>query len=791
MAKSLIEFAKEFERLKAFLADDKISPDLKLIRIAEFRDDNQDSLEKKQYRSYLEELTSDLAGILQKDGLPELYPDELVRIKNMLGDLSQNQPDNDVILSQIDKINHALARIYFYLGEANHALAVCSEIAGIDITENSEPDIPPGINEYDHFVRIRERIGGRNSRLDDCLEELATDWEGAREGLYNDRINCLFVEKGRDGIPARGRMKTLVGDAEYKKGKSGSDQISFDAQIRAPDDPFIGSSYDSLEALRAYIEKGRNGSAKRIHAHFRIEDSAMPYSGDSIGLAVALLSYSQIQKDQNMRQRHMLAGEVAVTGGVDKESVITPVNDRTLELKIRRAFFSMARYMVVPEANIETARECLAKLESKYPHRQLKIIGARWLSELIENRNIVREEKVCIGEFVIRKAYSYSRTARLQVPLLILLITFLAVLIEPRLWPWFDWRIDHIEIYPSKIKAINPDGHTNWEYEDFRDVLNPNDYDNADSRRKYISVIDIDDDNRDELLFVPVYKDISRIIYIFSAKGKLLNTIDPFVPTSYPGDREVSSIEKNHFYSGTSVVPIVDDDNKYLFTIIFASFPGRAQLNLFDFLGRHVSGPYIFPGASKYCPNVFADFNKDGNNDIVLCGTNNRYNAAAVYFLDHMELGGVSPPYNEDLFLLSDLEKGKQLAYISLPESPLSKHSNVRNSVAEVLYNKSTKSYRIRVKEAYVLRISGKRMSEYGPSFYYFLDSNLIPVRVIETEGEGLNMNSLLNRMGQKPIDSFERLNDSLRREVVVYYGDSIVHHEAAGIYFYDSLSTK
>jgi hypothetical protein len=71
------------------------------------------------------------------------------------------------------------------------------------------------------------------------------------------------------------------------------------------------------------------------------------------------------------------------------------------------------------------------------------------------------------------------------------------------------------------------------------------------------------------------------------------------------------------------------------------------------------------------------------------------------------------------------------------------------------------------------------------PYVSYLLDSNMIPKGVFMPDGHFDQMNRLLTRLGRKPIASQERLLDSLLAEVIVYYGDSIVHHPAAGIDFY------
>ncbi len=133
-----------------------------------------------------------------------------------------------------------------------------------------------------------------------------------------------------------------------------------------------------------------------------------------------------------------LPSDVAFTGGVDKNGRLTPVNEDTLKLKIERAFFSPMKFLVVPSGNFASARAIIDQFRHQYPRRNLRLISAATLSDLIDDRNVIRSERVCAGRYIARKASRYTRSAKIQIPILLALLYALLCLIYPKAWIWFD-----------------------------------------------------------------------------------------------------------------------------------------------------------------------------------------------------------------------------------------------------------------------------------------------------------------------------------------------------------------
>jgi len=370
----------------------------------------------------------------------------------------------------------------FYVGCVEEGVKLCAKLAG---EANAIPNEYSDLDNLSELNALRiacDRFKDKRPSLYNILKDILNAWEGERETLSHEWANCLFVEKGDHGrltsvIPAkegihkhRGRLRVLQGRVELFGKSATTDEITFANQIVKPDDRFIGVAYDSLEAVRQVFKASsfKDKASAFYHAHFSIRaggapgrDSTHTFTGDSIGLAVGLVTYTQLLKPEIMRQERFIASDVAFTGGVSPDGAFIPVNKETLSVKVERAFFSPIKYLVLPEGNLIAAKEHLERLKKRYNRRHLRLVPAERLTEVIENHNVIRAEKVCMGEFVVRKAYRYSRMTKVQVPLLVALLLVALAILFPKWTPWFDWHIARIEVIGNRFRTLNADGREN------------------------------------------------------------------------------------------------------------------------------------------------------------------------------------------------------------------------------------------------------------------------------------------------------------------------------------------
>jgi len=816
MNTSPLQFAKDFGKLKSDLASQPAA-DLKLLLLIDFWPRLELYQGNKAYRSYFDEYIPLLLHLISPESLHDLTLPETEGVLNILHSLDRGETANHVseLQKKVRLVTIQLAKKLFYVGCVEDGVKLCAELVGGDSVISSEFNELDDLSEFGALKVVCDRFKDKRPELYGILKSILDTWEGERETLSHDRANCLFVEKDTyPVIPAkagiqqwRGRMRVLQGKVELLSKSAKTDQLAFENQIKSPDDPFIGVAYDSFKAVRQVFkaEGFKDKAGAFYHAHFSIKAGGVPgrsegepgrgcthtFTGDSIGLAFGLVSYTQLLKPEIMRQERFIASDVAFTGGVDEDGLLTPVNEETLGVKVERAFFSPIKYLALPEANVVAAKEHLEEMKKRYHRRRLHLVPAERLNEVIENHNVVRAEKVCMGEFVVRKVYRYSRMTKVQVPLLAaLLLVFLAILF-PKWTPWFDWHIAKIEVIGNRFRTLNADGRTIWWSEEYQRTLEQKDYDVPLPNPRFWAV-DIDKNNRDELFFVPVDKRYPGIIQLFDDKGDILWEKEAFRLTSYPGDKAYDSIgiEQMGFYPPPDIIPYVDDDdNIFVITVSGISFPWRVQLLCFNTKGDIVSGPYISTVGSQRKP-LWLDYDNNGSKDLYLFGTNNRDNGSCILVLDPKSLYGVSPPYNNELFLISKMPKGSQLAYVRIPETPLSDEIDVRNNIVLTQYFPTTKSFQLTVVEGTNLIINNKRLRLYNaayelPAFYYDLDSNLIPISIKPEDGGPGLYSQLLEKTNRPKVSDWSEFYDSLLSEVVVYKDSIIIHYQAAGIDFY------
>ncbi|MFH1688049.1 MAG: hypothetical protein ABIE70_11100 [bacterium] len=769
---STVAFARAFAALKAELARDGAA-DRRLLRLVEFAKDNAEALLKPAYTGYREEWRSLVQYQLAVDGcLDDLLPDELAAVIEVCKEL--------VDQANLTTIGRELARKLCYVGEAEKALPLLDPDG--DDRSSHAAAITPGDtdDELDAARRVLESLPSDSPQAAQ-LEKILGAWRLEREALSFDSVKCLFVDKGGHTVAAgRGRLRTLVCKSAETAVKLETDEVVFDNQIRSPDDPFVGAAYAALEAVGRLLQ--RDGAATnnhRLRVHLAIEDSHQAFTGDSIALAVALVGYAMLMKPQIHRHERFIAGEIAVTGSLSADGALMAVNAGSLEAKIKRTFFSPVKYVVVPEDNAATAKECIEKLREQYPRRRLQVIAHDRLSDVIDDHNVIRPEKVCMGAFVARKARRYTGSIRVQVPLLLGLTWLLLALLWPKYFdPWFDWNIADIEVVGNRFRTLNADGQTLWWSEEYEGELSVASYRKTTSTSsRYWQRVDVDGNGRDELFFIPVCGGPRNVAEFYGETGAVQWRRPAYIETTYPGDVAFGDTPARKDYSAIHMITISDSGGNACVAICSdCSPPARDQIIVIDATGKYVSGPYLnvgqlFPAAMK-----LADFNHDGVNEILAGFTNNQLGRAALAVLDPHHLHGVSPPYDDEFFVASGMGTGSHLVYLSFPETPLSE-GPPRNYVSSIKVDTAAGITMVAVVEGIGLQIDGREYSyasdQLLPHITYYLDRYGDPFRAEFADGHLQRLNDFLLKCGKPPIVDTASFLDKLLSSVEVYRRDT------------------
>lgn len=656
MASSPVEFAAAFERLRTHVgaveADDSV-----LLQLLDFWPKLAPLAKNPAYSSYVAEYLAFLETALTNDNLCDLSLAELASLESLGKDVEAREPLLQLIRKQI-------ARQSFFVGKLDEGLAACLRITREDVAFEAGDASAGGLSEFETFHAFVMTFNEDWQATKKLLQELAEEWQAEREFVSTDRIYCLFVQNNGMNERSRGKLRALSGSVEERSRSAQNDEITFDNQLRASDDPIVGVAYQALAATRRYLKStgySRLGTSY-YHAHFGVTEKRAIYTGDSIGVATALLAYAQLLHTEALRHDHLLPGDVACTGGIDEAGTVTPVNGDSLHAKVERAFFSHIKYLALPSENVTAARKHLEALQSRYPARQLVLLPIASLSAAVNDHNIIRPEKVCIGEFVAKKAVKYSRLAKVQVPMLVVLAYLLLCVIYPKAWVGFDWN----PAYASYDKSLNSVEVYNT---DSTKLFSQRLECSAGAYAQPPTVCDINGDGLNEVMFTvasPEPCDQRGWLYCYSIQRRLAlheMTLDFKRYCAVPG---ISQDTTNTIIYDPGIVKVVTSlKEDLIITEASQNMPARTHIRFWNSQGDSI-GWYVNKGGIQ----LITHFDIDGDSipELFFLGYNNPMGCTALLVLKADVAEGTSPPFGSNH---RNTTVGDQLAYVLFPPTDL------------------------------------------------------------------------------------------------------------------------
>jgi len=310
--------------------------------------------------------------------------------------------------------------------------------------------------------------------------------------------------------------------------------ISFEERVSGKDDPFNVQLLKAVRCAERSVEnKYRRWEAARIPRVYRfgiIHSGrggmwAEKFTGGSAGLPFLILAGTALDNLTNSRVRHRIRKNVVMTGRIDEDGNILPVEDRGIPLKTAAAFYSPCRRFVLPEKNLPAASRELSVLSGEYPEKELKLVPADHVEQVYNNPEIVEKTEIP----VLRTATGRARVWRKHLfaaAAVIVAAVILALLLPPRFerstvsYKFDGQTITFVNKYDYGFRSYTPNYH----------ILNTdNNYLVPAARSWRIFLRDITGNGSRELLFLSVESDSNatkpagRIhTHLFSNSGKLI-----------------------------------------------------------------------------------------------------------------------------------------------------------------------------------------------------------------------------------------------------------------------------
>ncbi|MCR4396028.1 MAG: hypothetical protein NUW07_04740 [Candidatus Saccharicenans sp.] len=633
-----------------------------------------------------------LASSFQPDCLP---PEELVDyvdISWQLWDRFSERIDHSQFRDTLSNLFFYQAQNYFYLGELEEGLralrwkqkiAEASSLHNLSLELGKiSPEVSPELAEIKKrhnsnlqmFLDfIRQSSPGPGLSLD--LDLLQEKWKRF-SGWSEDSLFCPLV--AREGLLQEGREARLLRLESRCRRTSAVEDHNLVRFANLPafyQDKTYLLATDALEAADYLLKNSYGLQLSPCTLVFSFSEKNFIYSGDSLGLPLAVLSLSQKLLVGERRFHFQYSQEAAFTGKVDMRGEVLRIAPEALELKVKAVFYSGLSYLVVPSANLKEARGYLYSLLARHPWRKLELIGIDSLKDILGNSRLCQKVKVPLIPYL---AHTMAPLIRRGLPALVGVAAMVAVVVIISKNPSFlFWKIRHpimIELHNSSLFARNPDKQLLWVFT-LRRPFRPDSL-----QQKFV---DLDRDGEEEILVSGDYlseEKISSELFCLTRAGKML--------WSYQPGRRVKTLTdefSNHYLIKAFEAARFNRQSREKSVLLIANhttwYP--TQILLLDARGK-VQGEYWHAGHLGRETLLVEDLDEDGWEEIIAGGTNNDFQQACLLVLDPRNIGGCSPASGNPEFQFAGLKDGSQEYYLLLPRTTINQTMASRNYTTSI-----------------------------------------------------------------------------------------------------------
>ncbi len=419
---------------------------------------------------------------------------------------------------------------------------------------------------------------------------------------------------------------------------------------------------NAIEYSRKYVRR-----IKPTHTvELKFENKLGIYIGSSFGIALTLAFIEAILKYYNSKMIVSINGCIAVTGGIDQNYKIISASKEIIETKVETVFYSDAQIFCIPKTDEQWAEEKLKELKTLYPNRDLKIIGLTDLNDLLDRRQIVdiRKQKLVVrtGKFVKKNWISAIATV-----LLAILFAYLFVM---------DFDDNPASLYSDGLKLFvkNKSGKVLW-------TLNVNhDIDillYAELMRNFAKILDFNNDNENELLFVQTAADErnkkqDRGTIICYDKYQKIKWEYTFQDTVYSERENLQPLYNVYLIDTTTI------GNK-LAIFCYANNATSYSSAIFALdlrTGERIKNTQWNSG--YIWDAMIVDLEEDGEKEVVATGADNGLKAAVIWAMKLKNVNGYRPTTQN--YMIKNFDETNLQFYIRIPNTDYDSLSGSRSS---------------------------------------------------------------------------------------------------------------
>lgn len=677
----------------------------------------------KRYESYILQIVDELPEFTEPLTWTGIDPEQIeldLALLNTLDSflhLSEKSENFQEVKKRLAEVCLLMYACLNDLRGVNHHLKISFGLTGLSKTEHSKD------------VHLLDQLEGR------LLIELqqSTSLSGEKEDQVNQIIQEIkeiqSEEKWKVLIPVAetyqkksfnskgyGRLRKIYVD-KYSQTEE-KDKLIFHINVYGVSNSSLHVKKNLLDASRSLFEsttKNRKENYYRGAVSFQFSNAF--HDGNSANLAIAALWYTRLLEDSSHREKYLLRSHSVITGDIDSNGDVLPIDDKSVSLKLRAAFFSWAKILAVPAEQRDLFEKELDKLREKYPERNLVLIGVSHLRDLFFDRRLASHELESHFKNYYKKVKREKHSVFI-IPLIILLMGTIAWLIFGPV----DQNPVDAEFEGDHMILLNQFGQEVLSLEVGEMVVENLQRLGERYRLNKVNFHDLNDDGINEVFYA---KDLNNQ---YESSGEEL------VAYSVSGDSLIW--EKVLRYDlQFPQKPSIGEDGYRIFNINFLKDASQVP----SYIILNIAHQRFFPGLllkidpqtgkelARYVHTGLIyqilpfDVDADGADEIVGLGVNNAFEKATVAFLlDPEDMNGHSPLNRE--YEMNGYTKARELRYVQFPRSIVGDTFRKRfmnNNPYYIQIDGRDKTILIRVYD-FIIREPTPFENDSASLFYYF-----------------------------------------------------------------------
>jgi hypothetical protein len=187
---------------------------------------------------------------------------------------------------------------------------------------------------------------------------------------HRDAVSVVLLEEHENEQVAGAVLRMEIASRRRSGGVHINNVLGADADLTRRQ--LLGAG--ALAAAFAQRQLGYRFEGQELY--FQIIDLHAAFSGGSLGLAATVGLACHLSGQVNARARWTLPADTACVASLDPSGALESVSWETIRRKIRLAFFSPLRRIVIPVEHVEEAMRHVQELQREHPSRSFEVYSA-------------------------------------------------------------------------------------------------------------------------------------------------------------------------------------------------------------------------------------------------------------------------------------------------------------------------------------------------------------------------------------------------------------------------------